>query len=262
MPEENDKNIRIPVAGEEGKHTGHKIRTIVISASEGIKALYCVTDKKNITYIFAKNKDWTMSKAKDWVEAHTKSLKSLNQIDVDQEDEFLKIIATYQDDTAVEWLPNSESFVLTEEIADVTMGIVNKSENNSEQEDNVEETMELIKIDKVKRLVYGVFLVPEKADHDGDVIGAEDIEKVAHSFISEYRTIDEMHKDVIRADIVESGIAWTDKMDYHGKKLKLGTWFGAIKVHDEEVWEKVQDGTYKGFSVRISGVREPIKKEG
>ena len=121
--------------------------------------------------------------------------------------------------------------------------------------------MELLKLDKAKRIVYGLFLVPDTADHDGDVISQEDIEKVAHGFVSDYRTIDEMHKDVISADIVESAIAWEDGIEYYGKKLKKGTWFGAIKVHDKDVWEKVTGGTYKGFSVRISGVREPIEED-
>lgn len=118
----------------------------------------------------------------------------------------------------------------------------------------------VLKADKVKRIVYGTFLVPEKADHDGDVISAEDIEKVSHGFIAEYRTIDEMHKDIIRADIVESMIAWQD-LDFHGKKLTKGTWFGGIKIHDEAVWNKIEAGIYKGFSVRIAGVREPIGEE-
>jgi len=122
--------------------------------------------------------------------------------------------------------------------------------------------MQLVKLDKTKRIVYGVFLVPEKADHDGDVISEGDIEKVAHLFLVDYRAIDEMHKkETLRADIVESAIAWEDDLDYHGKKLKKGTWFGAIHIQDKSVWEKVEDGTYKGFSVRISGVREPIEKQ-
>jgi len=135
------------------------------------------------------------------------------------------------------------------------------SEKNKDQEYDVNnEQLEIVKIDKSKRLVYGVFLVPEKADHDGDVISADDIEKVAHEFMVEYRTIDEMHKDVIDADIVESAIAWQEDLDFNGKKLSKGTWFGAVKVHNDEVWEKIQNGEYAGFSVRISGIREPIEK--
>jgi hypothetical protein len=126
--------------------------------------------------------------------------------------------------------------------------------------DAADANMEICKLDESKRMVYGVFLWPAEADHDGDVISAADIEKVAHGFMRDYRAIDEMHgKNAIAADIVESGIAWQDGMDYYGKILKKGAWFGGVKVYDDAVWEKVKNGTYKGFSVRISGVREPIE---
>jgi len=64
MPEETDDYIRIPVA--ECKITA----TIDISKSDGIKALYCGGDKKVATYLFQKDKGWTMAKAKEWVEDH------------------------------------------------------------------------------------------------------------------------------------------------------------------------------------------------
>jgi len=64
MPEETDKYIRIPVT--ECDITA----TIVISKDEGIKALYCGKDKKVATYLFQKDKGWTMAKAKKWVKEH------------------------------------------------------------------------------------------------------------------------------------------------------------------------------------------------
>lgn len=261
MPEENDKNIRIPVKGEEGKHTGHKIRTIVVSASQGIKALYCVDDKKIITYIFAKNKGWTLKKAQAWVTEHTKVEKKLDEV-WSGGDEFDKIIAVnLKDLSQVDYLPNSDSFILEKEIEEFTTGIANSIPDES-AESNSEESIDICKVDKQKQIVYGVFLVPEKADHDGDVISAEDIEKVAHGFLVEYRDVDEMHsKTTMAADVVESGIAWKD-MDFYGKKITKGTWFGGIKIHDREVWEKVLTGEYKAFSVRIAGIREPIEEEG
>jgi HK97 family phage prohead protease len=66
-PETTENTIRIPV--DSGDHTGHKMRTIEISAKEGISALYCVNDKKVLTYIFDKEK-WDMEKAKKWVSEH------------------------------------------------------------------------------------------------------------------------------------------------------------------------------------------------
>ena len=83
-PEETEDYIRIPVRGEEGKHEGHRIRTITLDADKGIKALYCGECKKIITYLFAKAKGWTMESARAWVREHEgKSL--LDQI-LEEED--------------------------------------------------------------------------------------------------------------------------------------------------------------------------------
>lgn len=71
--EVTENYIRIPVAGESGKHDGHRIRTITISAKKGIKALYCGECKKVITYLFDKDK-WTVATAKEWVKEHSKGL--------------------------------------------------------------------------------------------------------------------------------------------------------------------------------------------
>ena len=62
------------------------------------------------------------------------------------------------------------------------------------------------------------------------------------------------------ADVIESAVAWRDGLKYYGKSLSKGTWFGAIKINDARVWEKVVTGKYKAFSVRISGVRKPINQ--
>jgi len=64
MPEETEKYIRIPIA--ECDITA----TIVIAEDEGIKALYCGKDKKIATYLFQKDKGWTMAKAKKWIKNH------------------------------------------------------------------------------------------------------------------------------------------------------------------------------------------------
>src|SRR3990167_2728549 len=63
-PEETDDFIRIPV--RECQVTA----TIDISKKEGISALYCGKEKKVRTYLFRKDKGWTMSSAKAWVKEH------------------------------------------------------------------------------------------------------------------------------------------------------------------------------------------------
>jgi hypothetical protein len=49
-PEVTENYIRIPV--DKGDHSGHKIRTMSLSDKQGIKGLYCVDDKRIITYLF------------------------------------------------------------------------------------------------------------------------------------------------------------------------------------------------------------------
>jgi len=73
-PEETEDYFRVPVPGEEGKHEGHRIRTIDISKEKGIKALYCGECKKNTTYLFSKEDKygWTMESAREWVKEHEK----------------------------------------------------------------------------------------------------------------------------------------------------------------------------------------------
>lgn len=73
-PEENDKEIRIPAKGQEGKHKEHPIRWMTVSAEKGIKGLYCIKDKLIITYVFDKKKGWTMEKAQKWMKDNEKNV--------------------------------------------------------------------------------------------------------------------------------------------------------------------------------------------
>lgn len=64
MPEVTENYIRVP----NPKHSceSKDLRTIDISKSKGIKALYCLDHKKIRTYLFDKEK-WSMAEAKKWV---------------------------------------------------------------------------------------------------------------------------------------------------------------------------------------------------
>ncbi len=90
-PEETENYIRIPNPKDKGSHDGHRIRTIDISEKEGIKALYCGECKVIITYLFAKDHDWTMEKAKKWVDEHN---KGVSQAEIADELAYLIVIST------------------------------------------------------------------------------------------------------------------------------------------------------------------------
>ena len=122
------------------------------------------------------------------------------------------------------------------------------------------------KLDKDRRLAFGWAYVTEvdgelSVDHSGDFIdkAAEaHLEDAAYAFVKAGREADEMHivfEDV--AKLVESLFLTKEKALAMGLTgvSKLGWWVG-FKVVDEDVWAKVKDGTYPGFSIRGSGRRE------
>ena len=75
MPEMTENYIRVPVRNSKEYA---RIRTIMISRKEVIKALVGVKEGKKgtevVTYLF--DKKWTMKKAKDWVAAHAEKGKA------------------------------------------------------------------------------------------------------------------------------------------------------------------------------------------
>lgn len=222
----DEKNIRIPVSRE---HEGHEVCSAVVSVSKGIKAIVCKKCDAALGYVFQKNRNWTIEKAEKYVKEMGESPSKPSETD---------------------WVMNTEVFMLTKDNHDFTLGI-----EKEEPEDNG-----ILKLDDSKRIVYGVFLVPDKFDRQGDKVIMEDVEKVAHGFLKDYRAVDEMHeKQTTDADVVESAIAQED-MTYFGKSITKGTWFGAIRINTDEVWDKVKSGEYKAFSVRIWGRREPVKE--
>lgn len=75
-PEVTSKYIRIPVASPQ---KSDQIRTITISAKEGISALYAYNRKTILTYLFSRAKGWNMAKAQAWIKSH-KTGKSLNNL--------------------------------------------------------------------------------------------------------------------------------------------------------------------------------------
>lgn len=114
--------------------------------------------------------------------------------------------------------------------------------------------------DDAKQLVYGVVLVPDQVDSQGDVVSKEEIEKAAHSFLVRARKHDVQHSDQPAAvETVESYIAPQD-MDVAGQRVVEGSWVMGVHVSDPEVWGQVKkgDNPLDGFSIAGLGERSPI----
>jgi hypothetical protein len=144
-----------------------------------------------------------------------------------------------------------------------------------DEEPEVEWAGEFSKFDEDKRLAFGwasvVALNGEPVlDKQGDLIDPDEIEKAAYKYMLESRKGGEMHKrqmsatgedePVHVADIVESFVVTPEKIEKMGlpESMPQGWWVG-YKVHDDEAWEKVKKGDYKGFSIHGRGRRTPVE---
>lgn len=113
--------------------------------------------------------------------------------------------------------------------------------------------------DDVKQEVTGPVMLPGCADCDfkrGEKIFTEDeVAKFCEEY-DKYRIADEMHLFGETGKQIGTSIKnWTLKKEetytnVKGESVNLpkGTWMSTVKITDEEVWNKIEDGTYKGFS--------------
>lgn len=122
-----------------------------------------------------------------------------------------------------------------------------------------------------KHLVIGPVLIPNKPIYRNQ--GGEEfyirfssdvIEKLAYDYLMNgriYSTTTD-HKDI--ADdvaLVESWIKTSenDKSVELGIDVPIGTWIAAMKVENEDVWQRIKNGELKGFSIESFVNLEEIK---
>lgn len=121
------------------------------------------------------------------------------------------------------------------------------------------------KVDKEKRMLYGPFLIPNKLiyrqdDKNGEYyvrFSSAEIEKIATKFNEDLnsKNINLMHtEEMVDAFVSQNWLieGESDKSKNLGFDLPEGTWFGAVKIKDENFWmDKVKNDEVKGFSVEI-----------
>lgn len=98
-------------------------------------------------------------------------------------------------------------------------------------------------------------------DWQKDIVEPEELENAAYNFVELYREGGEMHERGGVAVLIESAVFTEEKMKAMGipeGTLPVGWWIG-FKVLDDDVWEKVKDGTYSMFS--IEGEAERVEVE-
>lgn len=146
-------------------------------------------------------------------------------------------------------------------------GTIGELSDDAKNNDKKEEAVDVVrknrpfcKVDEEKRIVTGPVLVPFAVDLQGDFEFPEDIEKAAHGFLEDARTIGEMHRKFGNIGVpVESWILREDLFVDNGTQFKIyprGTWMMSVKVVKDEVWKDVKDGKLRGFSIGFRGTRE------
>lgn len=114
-----------------------------------------------------------------------------------------------------------------------------------------------------RRIVSGALMVADmpifRRAKDGSEyyvqFSADTIKKIVYKFMREGRLskVNQMHdKDVEGVFMFESFIVDATRgiktPDGH-EELPDGSWFGSYKVDNDELWAKVKDGSFQGFSV-------------
>ncbi len=105
----------------------------------------------------------------------------------------------------------------------------------------------LKKVNNDKKIATGIVYVPNVLDTHDEMMLVEDVELMAHRFMSTLKNnqIDLMHNNrVVKATAVESFIARDNDPDY-----PAGAWVLSIKVDDAALWGEIKSGVYNGFSV-------------
>ena len=131
------------------------------------------------------------------------------------------------------------------------------SELIEKQDDVLKGRFKITKSDDDRKLAFGWASASMRAggevieDWQKDIVEPEELENAAYEFVELYREGGEMHERGGAAVLIESVVFTEEKMQAIGIPigiLPVGWWIG-FKVLDEDVWEKVKDGTYSMFSI-------------
>ena len=174
--------------------------------------------------------------------------------------------------------------LVIDEDQEIGIEAISVVENPAIEEDFIalkSQEFQLAEVDKEKRILLGALLVPNKPIYrkSGDdeyyiYFSRETVLKASQMFLQQGKqnnsTLEHQHK-IQGLSLVESWIVEDPKMDktkLYGMELPKGTWVGAVKVNNEQIWQEfVKTGKVKGFSIegyfadKMERPKESIKDE-
>ena len=125
----------------------------------------------------------------------------------------------------------------------------------------------IMKSDDEKRQVFGWANVAVRVtgevieDYQEDIIDIEDLEAAAYLYTAEFGVAGDWHLRGGVGRLIESVVFTKEKALAMGIPTEImpeGWWVG-FHITDDEVWEKIKDGTYRMFSIEGEGERVPVE---
>jgi hypothetical protein len=148
--------------------------------------------------------------------------------------------------------------------------IMKSAEDPEKQQEINKKRFKIAKADDEKHQAFGWANVSIRADGEliedwqGDIVEPDVLEQAVYKFVELYREGGEMHERGGVAVLIESVIFTEEKMKAIGIEpgtIPVGWWIG-FKVLDDDVWEKVKDGTYSMFSIEGEAQRIEVDENG
>ena len=125
------------------------------------------------------------------------------------------------------------------------------------------EEIKLAEIDKEKKILLGALLIPNKpiyrAGDEGEYyifFSKDTVSKASQMYLKNgYQNNSTLEHDkaldgltLVESWIVEDEVQ--DKSRKYGLNVPVGTWMGAVKVNNQEIWDEyIKLGKVKGFSI-------------
>jgi len=108
---------------------------------------------------------------------------------------------------------------------------------------------------EAKRIVWAEVYAPNRPDSDKEFMRADEIEKMAYSFMRSMKldSIDHQHDNVLvdGCCVVESFIARKGDPDFIE-----GAWVVGMHIDNDSTWDKVVKGEINGFSIEAMVLKE------
>ena len=128
-------------------------------------------------------------------------------------------------------------------------------------ETTVVQAGDILKADDEQRIVWGwASVISENGetvvDTQGDMISPEELTKAANAFMEDVRQAKAMHQGDQVGEVIHSLPLTKELGEALGIESDREGWIVAMKVHDDETWEKVKSGELGAFSIGGSGMRE------